>query len=551
MGIKTGWEITQDIREQVKEASGEELPEGIGYDELLGALAKTSTERNNILRGYFEPNESEREAGIKLPSRAHRAIAQLVKDGYIKVILTTNFDRLMETALEDIHITPDVIRSDDMIKGAPPVRHSSVMVIQLHGDYRDVRTLNTADELEHYSSEKNTFLDEILKDYGLIVCGWSARWDTALRDAIYRVTQRWYSTYWIEPHLLSEEAKELIHHRNAEVIEAKGDDFFEDLQGKVEALAKLNREHPLTVAIAVERVKKLIASDARIELEDLVLSEGKRAYDKFMSMPLRPTPKVTTEIHSFYETSISETLAVTEVVLNLAVAVCWYSDGRYGEMLTALLHIWGSSENGNHDHTNLRKIAPLLLLYSGGMASLYRSNWSCFRALIIDPKLRTHGARDRLTVFDEVHKHRIINYQSGVFDLDFSDPASQIIRQSLRKIFRDYLHFDEDFYELFDLFEMVLAVMSRKYGRLWISHDAALERYAEYDKYGHIFEFWRNGAKKGNDWGFLKECFEGDRNALEDALTQYREIAVKAQRWSPPHGIPDYAALYNEFFPEN
>jgi len=44
-----------------------------------------------------------------MPSPAHRAIAQLVKDGYIKVIITTNFDRLIERSLNEVGIEPTVI----------------------------------------------------------------------------------------------------------------------------------------------------------------------------------------------------------------------------------------------------------------------------------------------------------------------------------------------------------------------------------------------------------------------------------------------------------
>src|SRR5690606_37075193 len=126
------------------------------------------------------------------------------------------------------------------------------------GDYRDVRTLNTAEELAYYSDEKNTFLDTVFREYGLIICGWSAKWDGALRDAIYRTSQRWYYSYWVEPHDLSDAARDVVNHLGADVIRQMSDDFFVDLQGKVEALASLDQEHPLTVAVAVERAKKLI-----------------------------------------------------------------------------------------------------------------------------------------------------------------------------------------------------------------------------------------------------------------------------------------------------
>lgn len=57
-----------------------------------------------MLKTYFEPTDDERKQGIKMPTLAHKSIANLVKQGFIKVIVATNFDRLLEKALNDIGI---------------------------------------------------------------------------------------------------------------------------------------------------------------------------------------------------------------------------------------------------------------------------------------------------------------------------------------------------------------------------------------------------------------------------------------------------------------
>jgi NAD-dependent SIR2 family protein deacetylase len=67
---------------------------------LLDALVATPAERQQLLRGYFEPTEEGAEQGIKTPTVAHQAIAELVSEGYVRVVLTTNFDRLTERAIE-------------------------------------------------------------------------------------------------------------------------------------------------------------------------------------------------------------------------------------------------------------------------------------------------------------------------------------------------------------------------------------------------------------------------------------------------------------------
>ena len=48
-----------------------------GYSELLDMLAKSPAERNQLLRGYFEPTQEEREQGQKIPTGAHKAVAEL------------------------------------------------------------------------------------------------------------------------------------------------------------------------------------------------------------------------------------------------------------------------------------------------------------------------------------------------------------------------------------------------------------------------------------------------------------------------------------------
>lgn len=115
--IHTGWEVTLDMIHklaQLNNESCESSPEDWyrqkygkdpEYSELLEQLARTPTERQQMLSQYFEPNESERESGEKSPTMGQQAIAQLVANGFIRVILTTNFDRLIETAIRERELT--------------------------------------------------------------------------------------------------------------------------------------------------------------------------------------------------------------------------------------------------------------------------------------------------------------------------------------------------------------------------------------------------------------------------------------------------------------
>ncbi|POX57863.1 hypothetical protein C3492_41360, partial [Streptomyces sp. Ru62] len=156
--------------------------EPLGYSALLAAAAPMPASRQAMLAQYFEPEEGQDDT--KGPTAAHQAIAQLVKRGSIRVILTINFDRLTERALQEIGISPQVVRRPEQIKGMKPLAHSQVTVIKLHGDYTDLEQRNTVDELKTHHEELQQLLERVLDEYGLIVCGWSADGDKALVRAV-------------------------------------------------------------------------------------------------------------------------------------------------------------------------------------------------------------------------------------------------------------------------------------------------------------------------------------------------------------------------------
>ena len=207
--IKTGWGIVLDLIKQLAismkqdpEPNPEDwyrknFNEEPDYSKILKRIAKTPYERRNILERYFEPTEEERKERIKIPTKAHKAIAQMVKMGYIKMILTTNFDRLLEKSIEEAGVTPDVVKSEDDLNGVVPYIHSKCFIVKLHGDYKDTRIRNTEQELSEYPSKINKLLDEILDRFGLITVGWSGKWDKALRKAILRSPNRRFQMYWL------------------------------------------------------------------------------------------------------------------------------------------------------------------------------------------------------------------------------------------------------------------------------------------------------------------------------------------------------------------
>ena len=87
--IPTGWEITLDLVRRVALARGVDDQSDWGtwyrgqagqepnYSTLLEELASSPEERRAILHRYIEPSEDDLNEGRKVPTAAHKAIANL------------------------------------------------------------------------------------------------------------------------------------------------------------------------------------------------------------------------------------------------------------------------------------------------------------------------------------------------------------------------------------------------------------------------------------------------------------------------------------------
>lgn len=256
-GVPTGWQVVQDLIRKIALADGvdpaefEQDPEGWWvsqghseprYDRLLTAMAPTDAARQGLLRRYFETQPDGTQAE---PTAGHHALAALVAMGRVRVILTTNFDHLIERALERAGITPQVISTPSAVTGMTPLVHAPATVIKLHGDYLSLGLRNTPDELSTYPYELKELLARVFDEYGLVVVGWSAEYDTALVDAMEASPSRRYPTYWATYHGdISESARRVIAQRQACVIDTSGaDEFFEDVLQKIGRLGQVARRH--------------------------------------------------------------------------------------------------------------------------------------------------------------------------------------------------------------------------------------------------------------------------------------------------------------------
>lgn len=388
--IPTGWEITLELIRKLASLEKEECQpspeewfrqkhgEEPNYSKLLDAVAKTQAERRQLLNAYFEPTQEEREEGVKQPTPAHRAIASMVANGSIRVILTTNFDRLMEQALEEAGITPTVISTVDQILGAVPLIHTQCCVVKLHGDYLDSRIRNTPEELAAYPDALNHLLDRVFDEFGLILCGWSGEWDQALRGAILRAPSRRYSTYWIARSPLNEHAKTIVEHRSAQVVPtSSADKFFSSLDEMVAALNEFQRPHPLSTDAAVASLKRYLTDPKyRIRLDDLIGDEVERVVESTTGPEFDLGIDVTTETFTARVERYDQ--ASSTLVAMGAVGGMYSEPQHYRAWLSAISRLASPSYpiHGvfKTPWDNLRRYTATRLFYALGISAVHIGN---------------------------------------------------------------------------------------------------------------------------------------------------------------------------------
>lgn len=303
-GVPSGEEVTVDLVRRLatlrQQDAGEDpiawYRDQVGgdpdYSEIVAELARSPGDRSRLLSVYFEPTPEERQEGLKLPTRAHHAIARLVADGFVRVIVTTNFDRLLETALSEAGVNPSVVSSPADADAAMPFEFSRCTIIKVHGDYLFSDLKNAAQELATYDEPINSLLDDVFDKHGLIVCGWSAKSDLALRDAILRTRSRRFATYWLHRDDPQPEAQKIIANRDAVCIEIRdADTAMEELCSMVQALSDVSDQRPADTAVAVARLKRYLPDPTqRIRLRDLVIGETDAVIDQTRDLPMGTPP---------------------------------------------------------------------------------------------------------------------------------------------------------------------------------------------------------------------------------------------------------------------
>lgn len=472
-GIPTGWEVVLDLSRKLAAAHGEDMGKDAAewfrkkygkypdYSELLDALCKTPAERQQLLRSYFEATEVEREQGLKQPTNAHRAVATLMAQGYIRLVLTTNFDRLLERALEEQGVAPVVISTADATEGALPLAHQTACIIKLHGDYLDSRIKNTPTELAAYDARLDKLLDQILDQFGLVVCGWSAQWDTALRAAIERSSCRRFTLFWAARGKPTSEADKLIALRRGTTIDiSDADGFLSKVQQLVEGIEQSNRPHPQSVEAVAALTKRLLSDPNQlISLSDLVHEETEsalKAIEAATALILQHKGKTD---GAFVAKSFERYRGAIERVQALAIQGGAWGGAAHLALWPQIIQRLATPPKMNPSNAAewLRLYPAMVLIYSIGLAAAAQDRLANFREVLYRPKFRDHSETTPLITrrfWADMHDPiKSIKEHERQYT-----PRSEHLFVVLREPVRRFLPDDKQYEDAFDQVEYLIAL---------------------------------------------------------------------------------------------
>lgn len=555
-GVPTGWQVVKDL---IRTAAGASQPgdlaaadraagdpeawwaeygdgQPLGYSNLLTELGTTPAARQALLAPHFEPSADDLEAGRKVPGAAHKAIAQLVARGTVRVVLTTNFDRLMEHALAELGIQPQVISAPEQVNGVTPLPHNGILIIKLHGDYANLEQRNTVEELSSYPIEYDRLLDRIFDEYGLLISGWSADWDMALVAAIERRSTRRYPVFWASFGPLSATAQRLVAHTQATVIPGIGaDDLFTALLTRLEALDSL-RSDPLTRDMAVTRLKKAIPNPLRrIELFDLINGEANEIV-RYAQDPVNVPVFLGGQINpDDYGLRLDAMRSQSDTLLHLMATGVFHDDGTHIELWThaiqTLTRARGRVDGVFSDQLDgYRNYPAHLALWVAGIAAISRGRGEVLAALLTTPKWRPWLTRTPIPAVHALHPwhvldHELVNNMSRWNGNPFDHPLSHLVRGEVREPLRSLLPDERDYLEACDRFEAmaaVIAMVTPYYTwRLLPWMGEYLGPYRLDDQPRNVLEKWAIGDIDN----LVYDAFRGDKEvAVKAAAEAVREI---------------------------
>lgn len=393
-GLPTAWDVQLDLISRIRTMrtpTGEADPDldeaawfqrefeaPPEYDRLLGLVGDTSTERQAVLRDYFAP-----ESATPRATPAHTALARMVAAGTVRVVITLNFDHLIEDAIRAEGVDPTIISTPDQFAAAVPLHAQRALVVHLHGDYTDAPSLlNTTEELQEYDPRTQHLIDQIAREYGLIILGWSADWDVALRRTLSGQQNPHFSTWWYDPAPLTNHGRVLAHDRPAVYLADTADAALPRLLDAVTSTRAQHRQLPTRPQVAAAGIRRRLVLDPRAgEVEDELagLFDQMQQHPILLARDFSFTPGEAARRLERFEQDSAVLRAATAAVVRAGAdsTETWWFDGLDGLTFDRL-------SGGSTELIELQNYPATLIWYAAGIAAVASRRFDRVRRMFRD-----------------------------------------------------------------------------------------------------------------------------------------------------------------------
>ena len=222
-GVKPTAEITGELVERFAAAEPGDVE--ARFDRLWSTA--TPETRESMLKPYLD----------QVPSRGYRPLAELIVKGFFDVVITFNFDRLLERALEDagFHDYKVIVRGETdlaVINRLVEAKEPRVKILKMHGSLRSADYfLFSNEEMLNYPEEIRDVLSR-LTGHDIIICGYAFN-DLCVVKA-FNDSEDAGSIYYVNPRGAGPNIRGFLVRRRSQDRVISGDagrfdDFFEKL----------------------------------------------------------------------------------------------------------------------------------------------------------------------------------------------------------------------------------------------------------------------------------------------------------------------------------
>lgn len=306
---------TEIARAKIKETYGRDYDETREYSSLFKLKYDLPAQRRNFV---------EKEIKNTTLSIGYRYLANLVEANYFNTIFTTNFDQLIEQSLLEANLKINaIVCSHDASVSSIPVVSNRPKIIKLHGDFLfdDIKaTLSETARLEKNMEDK---FEEFIKNFGLIVIGYSGRDDSIMNILEKFVNKEGYldsGLYWCirndDEVLKNDRLRRLLSKDKVFIVRISGfDEFMAELNDSIPTEEGYDKKpykikkDKITYSAEINRAKELFPRHTIIQrdCEDLEKSDIFKAIRNLT--PLDKKQKEENTYNSIKDPKIREILA--------------------------------------------------------------------------------------------------------------------------------------------------------------------------------------------------------------------------------------------------